>query len=99
VILFSLFTRSGDAAQIQVLNRQLHVAVSRLPSVQRLSASNRLDLAIALPLRNREALTKLLRQIYDPASPNYRRSEIVSVAKEQNEPDRWRKHLRLSCAS
>jgi uncharacterized repeat protein (TIGR03803 family) len=31
-----------------------------------------LNLAIGLPLRNQEALTNRLRQIYDPASPNYR---------------------------
>jgi subtilase family serine protease len=34
--------------------------------------TNRLNLAIGLPLRNPEELTNLLRQIYDPASPNYR---------------------------
>ena len=36
-----------------------------------LAGTNQLNLAIGLPLRNREALTNLLRQIYDPASPNY----------------------------
>ncbi len=34
-------------------------------------ATNRLDLAIGLPLRNRDALDKLLQEIYDPASPNF----------------------------
>ena len=32
----------------------------------------RLQLAIGLPLRNREALANLLQQIYDPSSPYYR---------------------------
>ena len=36
-----------------------------------LPASQHLQLAIGLPLRNREGLTNLLQQIYDPASPNY----------------------------
>src|SRR3569832_699686 len=31
-----------------------------------------LNLAIGLPLRNPEAQTNLLDQLYDPASPNYR---------------------------
>ena len=30
-----------------------------------------MNLAIGLPLRNQEALTNLLQQIYDPASPNF----------------------------
>jgi subtilase family serine protease len=47
-------------------------AVMGLASVERLSASKRLDLAIALPLRNQAALSILLAQIYDPASPHYR---------------------------
>ena len=38
----------------------------------RLEASKRLDLAIALPLRNREKLDALLRDLYEPASPNFR---------------------------
>ncbi|MGH7973275.1 MAG: protease pro-enzyme activation domain-containing protein, partial [Limisphaerales bacterium] len=37
----------------------------------RLSPTNRLDLAIGLPLRNQEALANLLADIYDPASPRY----------------------------
>ncbi len=43
-----------------------------LQPVDSLSATQRLSLAVGLPLRNREGLTNLLRQIYDPASPNYR---------------------------
>jgi len=35
------------------------------------SADTNLTLAIGLPLRNREALTNLLAEIYDPSSPNY----------------------------
>src|SRR5436190_23791675 len=52
-----------------------HVPASALParSVERLHPEKRLDLAIALPLRNRESLESLLGQIYDPASTNYHR--------------------------
>ena len=38
-----------------------------------LPAATDLNLAIVLPLRNAEALTNLLQQIYDPASTNYHR--------------------------
>ena len=54
-------------------NLQGHVpaVVSRLQAKGLLAATNSLHLAIGLPLRNQEALTNLLQQIYDPASPNY----------------------------
>ncbi len=44
-----------------------------LQPVGQLSGSTNLYLAIGLPLRNQEELNNLLRQIYDPASPNYHR--------------------------
>ena len=48
------------------------VAELKLQSVSRLSPTDRLHLAIGLPLRNKEALARLLQQIYDPAGPEYR---------------------------
>jgi len=45
----------------------------RLQSTGELSATNRLNLAISLPLRNSAELTNFLLQLYDPASPNYRK--------------------------
>ena len=47
-------------------------AVAKLTPVGSLPASQRLNLAIGLPLRNQAELDALLRQLYDPASPNYR---------------------------
>ena len=41
-------------------------------AVGRLEKTNRLALAIALPLRNQDALEELLRNLYDPASPAFR---------------------------
>ena len=38
-----------------------------------LPASQRLNLAIGLPLHNQAELDELLRQLYDPASPNFRK--------------------------
>ncbi len=62
---------SGDAAQSQNLHGHVPAAVARLglPSINRLPGPARLNLAIGLPLRNREALTRFLQQLYDPASP------------------------------
>ena len=41
-------------------------------TVGRLDANYRMEVAIGLPLRNREQLTNLLADIYNPASPNFR---------------------------
>jgi uncharacterized repeat protein (TIGR03803 family) len=72
-ILLSLPVQPAPAAEAQVLRDSVPAAVSRLAPVGRLPASNHLDLVISLPLRNRERLAVLLREIYDPGSPNYRR--------------------------
>jgi subtilase family serine protease len=45
--------------------------VARLQPIGALPVDSRLNLAIGLPLRNKEALTALLHDIYDPASPNF----------------------------
>jgi hypothetical protein len=65
------FTSNIPAAEIQFLHGHIPAAARLLPSVSGVPDASRLNLAIALPLRNREALTNLLQQIYDPASPNY----------------------------
>jgi subtilase family serine protease len=62
----------AQASGAQVLHGHLPAAVARLQPVDRLPGPKRLQLAIGLPLRNQEALTRLLQEIYDPASPNYR---------------------------
>jgi len=57
----------------QILPGHVPKAVSRLrlPPTDRLPGTNRLALAIGLPLRNREMLTNLLQGLYDPANPAY----------------------------
>lgn len=62
---------SGWAGERQFLNGHVPPVVARLQPAGRLPASTRLELAIGLPLRNQEALTNLLQQIYDPASTNF----------------------------
>jgi subtilase family serine protease len=48
------------------------VASGKAQLVGQLPASQRLSLAISLPLRNENGLNDLLQQIYDPQSSNYR---------------------------
>jgi hypothetical protein len=69
--LFLLFTTPARAAGTQVLHGHVPMAVARLQPMGQFPGTNQLTLAIGLPLRNREALTNLLGQIYNPASPNF----------------------------
>ncbi len=66
-------TACADAAQIQVLKGHVPAAVATQQPVGNLAPSTRLDLAIGLPLRNAAQLSNLLQQLYQPASPNFRR--------------------------
>ena len=61
------------AAGMQTLHGHVPEAVARLnlQPVGQLPASNQMRLVIGLPLRNQEALTNLLQQLYDPASTNF----------------------------
>jgi uncharacterized repeat protein (TIGR01451 family) len=59
------------AAGSQTLHGHLPAAVARLQPIRHLDGTNHLKLAISLPLRDKEGLTNLLQQIYDPTSPNY----------------------------
>jgi hypothetical protein len=70
---FSLFCAvPAQGAGGQALNGHIPDAVAALKPIGRLAGTNRLDLAIGLPLRNSDRLGRLLQQIYDPASPNFR---------------------------
>jgi subtilase family serine protease len=59
-------------AEQQVLKGHVPAVTKRLASIGRLESSRRLDLAIGLPLRNREGLTNLLEELYQPSNPNFR---------------------------
>ncbi len=61
-----------QAQQLRTLPSHVPPAVAQLQPIGRVPGLTRLNLAIGLPLRNQESLTKLLQQIYDPASPQYR---------------------------
>jgi len=49
------------------------LAAAMLPSSGSLNPTNRIRLAIGLPLRNQADLDATLRQLYDPADPQYRK--------------------------
>ncbi len=65
---------TGSTAPRQKLSGQ-HVpeAVGRLGPAGSLPPSQHLNLAIGLPLRNEQELDALLKDLYDPTSPNYHR--------------------------
>ncbi len=60
------------AVERQVVRGHVPAAALSLQAMNRLPASERLHLAIGLPLRNQAQLTALLQDLYDPASPSYR---------------------------
>jgi subtilase family serine protease len=69
--LFSAFTAHAQTMVRQRLHGHIPEAVSRLQPIGRRPGTNRLNLAIGLPLRNQAELDELLRQLYDPASTNF----------------------------
>ncbi|MGD0614113.1 MAG: protease pro-enzyme activation domain-containing protein, partial [Verrucomicrobiota bacterium] len=60
-------------ADSRVLQGHVPEVISSLTPKGRLPATNQLWLAIGLPLRDAAGLDNFLAQVYDPASPNYRR--------------------------
>ena len=74
-VLFLFSILAAPAAERQALTGHIPEAVKRLnlQPLGRVPATNVLHLAIGLPFRNQAALGQLLQQIYDPASPQYRR--------------------------
>jgi len=72
---FLPLTARSQGVGRQMLRGHVPTAIARyiLQPLNRLPATNQLNLAIGLPLRNQESLDKLLAEIYDPASTNYHR--------------------------
>ena len=64
---------AAPAAELRTVSGHVPEAVKRLQPTGRLPATNRLALALGLPLQNPEELKTLLRQIYEPGSANYHR--------------------------
>ena len=60
------------SATPQVLKSHVPAITRRLTPISRLDGGTRLSLAIGLPLRNREQLTNLLQELYQPGNANFR---------------------------
>src|SRR6202050_1098599 len=76
-----LFSIPGAARKrFQLLHKHVRPAVTngQAARVGPMPTSQRMRLAIILPLRNQSELTNLLRRLYDPSSPDYR--HFLSVA-------------------
>jgi hypothetical protein len=84
LIAASLLIATAPAQQRQTL--QTHLAVPGAQPIGRMPGSQRLHLAITLPLSNEDQLDELLQQLYDPASPNYRHFLTVPQFTEQFGP-------------
>jgi hypothetical protein len=82
------FPSQIQAGPRQMLQDRAASTVAGLRPVGVLPDSTRLNLALALPLRNKQALTLLLQDLYDPASPNYRRYLSPSEFAERFGPTR-----------
>src|SRR5579862_7390036 len=71
VLIFPGSARSVGAEERKTLRGHVPGNVPQLQAVGRLNATTNLSLALGLPLRNKEALTNLLEQLYDPTSSRY----------------------------
>lgn len=74
VILTAVFFATSVAfaqSPRKILNDSAPAIVSQLTPIGDYPKTNRLHLAIGLPLRNQTQLDELLRQIYDPAGTNF----------------------------
>ncbi len=72
VLLFSRSTAPAAQKRLAAGHVPPAIAKEKFAPLNRLNATNELHLAIALPLRDATGLTNFLRDLYDPASPQFR---------------------------
>lgn len=85
-LVVTMFVAVASGASLRTLSGHVQPQAARLPAVGRVDVSQRLNLAIGLPLRHQAQLTGLLDQIYDPASPNWHHYLSVEQFTEQFGP-------------
>ncbi len=73
----SLLATAAQAQERQTLRTHM-AATAGSQATGRLPASQRMDVAMTLKLRNQPQLNDLLQSLYDPASPNYRKFLTVA---------------------
>ena len=88
ISLLGLFCFSGASRVEAAQSPDGHIprAVTVLKPIGRLPGTNRMNLTLGLPLRNADALGRLLKEISDPASPNFRHYLPPSQFAEQFGP-------------
>jgi uncharacterized repeat protein (TIGR03803 family) len=69
---FCLRAAPGTAPQRQFVAGHIPTALAHLKALGHLNSTQHLQLSVGLPLRDPAALAALLKQLYDPASPQYR---------------------------
>ncbi|HEY3863716.1 MAG TPA: protease pro-enzyme activation domain-containing protein [Verrucomicrobiae bacterium] len=79
-------TRAGLAEPARTLRGHVPDAVGRLKAVSDIEGGTNLQLAVGLSLRNKPALTNLLKELYNPASPNFHHYLSVDQFTEQFGP-------------
>jgi len=67
-----LFAPRAWTAERQMLHGHVPAAAGQQAPIGRYDSTKRLHISIGLPARNQADLTALLKELYDPASPNYR---------------------------
>lgn len=72
-LLLGMVAVSVSAEERQFLHNVMPSVVTNQAPLRRSPRWKTINLTIGLPLRDREGLTNLLQQLYDPASPNFRR--------------------------
>ncbi|MBW8864575.1 MAG: S8/S53 family peptidase, partial [Verrucomicrobia bacterium] len=71
VFTYSLITLSAAQKKLPSEHVPAGIARGKIAPAGHLAGTNELRLAIGLPLHHADALTNLLREIYDPASPQF----------------------------
>jgi subtilase family serine protease len=84
--LFFLSAACLAAAERRSLHTGVPGVTARLQMLARLPATNRLQLAIGLPLRDRSGLTNLLHQLYTPGNPKFHQYLTPNQFAEQFSP-------------
>jgi hypothetical protein len=72
LVLISLLPEAAPAQSARPLRGHVSGASIKARETGHLTVNSNLYLAIGLPLRNQDKMDGLLKEIYDPASPNYR---------------------------
>src|SRR5258708_37561040 len=71
--LLLLLAGTSQAAGLKQLTGHVPAALSTAPLVGDMPATEKIQLALGLPLRDEAGLKTFIQQLYDPQSPNYHR--------------------------